>query len=267
MTAAFFDVDNTILRGTSLFQIGLGLYRWGLLSPRDILMMVRLNLRYVWFGESAADVDAARTRSLETIRGHPVAQIVAIAEQVWGQVLAGRVYPGTKALLDQHLAEGHEVWLVSASPRVVADLVAARVGATGALGTILEAEDGVLTGRLVGGLLHGPAKAEAVNLLAQERGISLDASYAYGDSANDIPMLSEVGHPVGINPDGRLRRYCRDRRWPIREFRDRQRAVKSSLRGAARMGAVWAAWVIAKWLFKRASAPRGARSTGPPRPS
>ncbi|MDR2453612.1 MAG: HAD-IB family hydrolase [Bifidobacteriaceae bacterium] len=242
--AAFFDVDNTILRGASIFHVGVGMYRWGFLKIRDIVRMIRLNLRYLLLGESAAGVEAARTRSLDAIRNRPAAQLTAVAEQVWDQVLAGRVYPGTKELLDRHLAAGHEVWLISASPTVVVDLVAARVGATGGLGTVVETKDGYFTGRLVGGLLHGPAKATAALKLAAERGIDLAASYAYGDSANDIPMLSLVGHPTGINPDRRLRRYCRQEHWPVREFRDKRRAVRRSLWAAYRVGALWAAWVV-----------------------
>jgi HAD superfamily hydrolase (TIGR01490 family) len=170
--------------------------------------------------------------------------MTAIAEQVWDEVLAGRVYEGTKELLDRHLALGHEVWLISASPTRVVDLVAARVGATGALGTVAESEDGYFTGRLVGGLLHGPAKAEAAAELAAQRGINLEQSYAYGDSANDIPMLELVGHPTGINPDLRLRRYCREHHWPVREFRDKRRAARRSIRAAYHVGAVWAAWLV-----------------------
>jgi HAD superfamily hydrolase (TIGR01490 family) len=241
--AAFFDVDNTILRGASVFYLGVGLYRWGLLSARDIFRMAQLNVRYLLLGESASGVEAARTGSLEAIKGRPVAQMTAVAEQVWDEVLIGRVYPGTRELLDQHLAMGHEVWLISASPTMVVDLVAKRVGAAGALGTVLEAEDGLFTGRLAGGLLHGPVKAEVALELAQEREIDLEASYAYGDSANDIPMLSLVGHPTAINPDRRLRRHCRRQRWPMREFRDKRRAARRSIRAAYRVGAVWAAWV------------------------
>jgi HAD superfamily hydrolase (TIGR01490 family) len=248
--AAFFDVDNTILRGASIFYVGVGMYRWGFLNIRDIARMVRLNVRYLLFGESVAGVEAARTGSLEAIKDRPAAEMAAVAEEVWDQVLAGRVYPGTKELLDRHLAAGHEVWLISASPTVVVDLVAARVGATGGLGTQVETVGGYFTGRLVSGLLHGPAKAEAALKLAAERGIDLAASYAYGDSANDIPILSLVGHPTGINPDRRLRRYCRAEHWPVREFRDKRRAVRRSIRAAYRVGAVWAAWVVAQRLAR-----------------
>jgi HAD superfamily hydrolase (TIGR01490 family) len=251
IVAAFFDVDNTILRGASVFHLGVGLYRSRLLSLRDILRFWRINLRYTLFGESDSGVAAARTHSLDAIKGQPVAQMVSVAEQVWDEVLAARVFPGAKDLVDKHLARGDEVWLISASPTAVVDLVAARIGATGGLGTNAEAADGFFTGRLVGGLLHGPAKAIAAQALAAERQIDLAGSYAYGDSANDIPILSLVGHPCGINPDKRLRRYCRAHRWPMREFRDQRRAVRRSARTVSRVGAVWALWVITQRLLRR----------------
>jgi HAD superfamily hydrolase (TIGR01490 family) len=250
VVGAFFDVDNTILRGASSFHLGVGLYRRRLLSLRDIVRFARINLRYVLFGESESGLAAARTHSLDAIKGKPVAQMVAVAEQVWDEVLAARVYPGAKELVDRHLAQGHEVWLISASPTAVVDLVATRVGATGGLGTEAESVGGFFTGRLVGGLLHGPAKAAAAQRLAEDRGLGLAGSYAYGDSANDIPILSLVGHPCGINPDKRLRRYCREHRWPVREFRDKRRAVRRSLRAASRVGAAWAAWVVFQRLLR-----------------
>jgi HAD superfamily hydrolase (TIGR01490 family) len=260
--AAFFDVDNTIVRGASLFHLGMGMYRRGLLSVRDIVRMVRINTAYALFGESSKAVEKTRSSSLDAIRGHPVAQMAGVAEQVWDRVLAGRIYPGTRALLDQHLADGHEVWLISASPSEVVELVGARVGATGALGTVVETKDGYFTGRLTGGLLHGPQKGTAVARLAAERGIDLEASYAYGDSANDLSMLSLVGHPCGINPDRRLRRHCRENHWPVHEFRDKRRAVRRSIRAAYRVGGVWALWVILQRLTRRWRRPDAARLSG-----
>jgi HAD superfamily hydrolase (TIGR01490 family) len=248
VVAAFFDVDNTILRGASIFHLSIGLFKRGVVSVGDITGAIRMNLRYWLFGESATGVAAARSRSLDAIKGKSVAELVSVAEQVWDQVLAGRVFPGAKALIDDHLAQGHEVWLISAAPTVVVDPLSARVGANGGLGTETEAVNGYFTGNLIGGLMHGNAKAQAAARLAQRRHINLAASYAYGDSANDIPMLSAVGKPCGINPDRRLRRYCRENRWPVREFRDRRRAVRGSVKVASRFGAVLATWVIAARL-------------------
>ena len=132
-----------------------------------------------------------------------------------------RIYPGTQRLLDEHIAAGHSVWLVTATPREISEIIARRLGVTGALGTIAEHKDGYYTGRLVGDMLHGRAKAEAVRALATDNGIDLADSYAYGDSTNDVPILSEVGFPCAINPDRRLRRYAAEVGWPVREFRTR----------------------------------------------
>ncbi|MDR1824310.1 MAG: HAD-IB family hydrolase [Bifidobacteriaceae bacterium] len=249
--AAFFDVDNTILRGASIFHLGVGLYRRKFLSLRDISHIMRINLRYALFGESAAGIEATRTKSLDAIKGRPSAQMAAVAEQVWDEVLSGRVYPGTRELLDRHVAQGHEVWLISASPTEVVSLIADRVGATGGLGTIAEREHGLYTGRLVGGLLHGPQKAVAVQRLAEQRSLDLTRCFAYGDSGNDIPMLQLVGNPCGINPDKRLRRYCAAHAWPVREFRAKRRAVRRSIRTAYRVGGFWAVWVVIQRLFGR----------------
>ena len=105
-----------------------------------------------------------------------------------------------------------------------------------------EIEDGAYTGRLVGEILHGPAKAVAVQALAEEHGLDLDGSWAYSDSYNDIPLLSLVGHPVAINPDSKLRRHARDHNWPIYDFRAGRRAATLGLRAATVAGAVYGLW-------------------------
>jgi len=164
---------------------------------------------------------------------------------VYDTVLSLRIYPGTRRLLDEHLAAGHQVWLVSATPVEIGELIARRLGTTGALGTVAEHEDGFYTGRLVGDMMHGRAKAAGVRALAEREDIDLDASYAYGDSLNDVTMMETVGHPCPINPDARLRRYAQDVGWPIREFRGRRRRVaRSSVRTASWAGAAWAAALV-----------------------
>jgi HAD superfamily hydrolase (TIGR01490 family) len=188
---------------------------------------------------------------LGVISGISVAEVVAVGEELYDEVLSHRIFPGTKQLLDQHQAAGHEVWLVSASPVEIGSLMAVRFGATGALGTVPDRKDGFYTGRLVGGLLHGPAKADAVIRLATERGIDLTSSFAYGDSIADVALLSTVGHACGINPDRRLRRYCARHGWPVRDFRGRRRAVRRSLNTAWRLGATWALFSVARAVVRR----------------
>jgi HAD superfamily hydrolase (TIGR01490 family) len=253
--AAFFDVDNTIIRGASAFHLARGLRKRGFFSLRDLLWAAAMNARYQLFGENKKQIDEIRSSALSIMTGHSVAEVVAIGEEVYDEVLQLRIFPGTRALLDDHLSAGHQVWLVTATPVEIGDLIARRLGATGCVGTVAEHRDGFYTGRLVGDLLHGKAKASAVRALAERDGIDLAASYAYGDSTNDVAVLSEVGHPFAINPDKRLRRHAREAGWPVHEFRGRRRAAA---RGGIRT-ASWAgtAWVVGLVLRSARRALRG----------
>jgi phosphoserine phosphatase len=145
------------------------------------------------------------------------------------------------------------VWLVTAAPVELASIVARRLGLTGALGTVSEIENGIYTGRLVGEPLHGPAKAEAVRALAGAENLDLSLCAAYSDSANDIPILSLVGHPYAINPDSRLRKHARAEGWRLRDYRTGRKAVRIGLPAAAGMGAV-AGGVLAGVAIRRRSA-------------
>ena len=237
--AAFFDVDNTIIRGASAFHLARGLYRRKFFTLWDFFTFGIHQARYLMFGENTQQIAEVRSRALSIVAGHSVAEIAAIGEEVYDEVLALRIFPGTQRVLDKHLAAGHEVWLVTASPLEIGELIARRLGATGALGTVAEHRDGFYTGRLVGDLLHGKAKATAVRKLAAERDIDLDESFAYGDSANDIPILSEVGNPCPINPDRRLRKHAQVVGWPLREFRGTRRTVRRGADAASLAGAAW----------------------------
>lgn len=216
---AFFDVDNTLIRGASAYHLGVGLYRRGFFRPLDLARFAVHQARYLWFGENRQQMDEVRAMALQVVNGHSVTEMRMIAEDVYDEVLHLRIYPGARRLLDQHLAAGHAVWLVTAGPVEIGELIARRLGATGALGTLVEQVDGRYTGRLVGDLLHGEAKADAVERLAKREGIDLASSYAFGDSAHDVPILSLVGHPVAINPDRRLRRHADREGWPVHDFR------------------------------------------------
>lgn len=239
--AAFFDLDNTLVRGASAFHLALGLRRRGFLRLRDVLEFGVLQARYLALGENVRQIDHLRRRGLSIVAGRSVAEIAAIGEEVWDEVLSLRVFPGAHELLLRHLSAGHQVWIITASPVEIGALIASRLGATGALGTVAEHVDGFYTGRLVGDLLHGSAKAAAVRRLADEHGLDLARCHAYGDSGNDLAILSAVGHPVAINPDARLRRSALAQGWPVRDFRGRSRA-------AARHGVRAASWAGAAWV-------------------
>ncbi len=218
---AFFDVDNTLIRGASAFHLAVGLYRRGLLRVPDIARFALHQARYRTFGENRRQMDEVRATALAIVRGHSVVEMGLIAEDVYDEVMTLRIFPGARRLLEEHRAAGHCIWLVTAGPLEVGQIIARKLGAAGALGTMVEQEDGRYTGRLCGDLLHGAAKADAVAQLALREGIDLAASYAYGDSTHDVPILSLVGNPVAINPDRRLRRHAERAGWPVQEFTSR----------------------------------------------
>ncbi|GAA1849508.1 HAD-IB family hydrolase [Myceligenerans crystallogenes] len=251
-TAAFFDVDNTIVRGASSFHLARAAYQRGFFKTRDLVRFGVVQARYLMFGEDREQINEVRNRALELIAGRTVAELTTLGEEVYDTVLSLRIFPGTRRLLEEHLAAGHQVWLITATPMEIASLIARRLGATGALGTVTAHEDGFYTGRLVGDLMHGAAKADAVKGLAETEGIDLASSYAYGDSMNDLPMMHAVGHPCPINPDIRLRRHAQEVGWPIREFRGRRKRLAGrGFRTASWAGAAWVFGLVIRALRRR----------------
>jgi HAD superfamily hydrolase (TIGR01490 family) len=182
-------------------------------------------------------VHEVRESALSFAAGHRVEELVAIGEEIFDEVMDDKIWPGTRALAQMHLDAGQRVWLVTATPVEVADVIARRMGLTGALGTVSESVDGVYTGRLVGEILHGEAKAEAVRALAAREGLDLTQCAAYSDSANDIPLLELVGRPCAINPDTRLRAHARANGWRVRDYRTGRRAAKIGVPAALGLGA------------------------------
>jgi HAD superfamily hydrolase (TIGR01490 family) len=237
--AAFFDLDNTVIQGASLFHLAKGLYRRGFFPTRVILKGLWVQAYFRMIGrEKAGHIDDARSVTLGFIEGHTVEELTEIADEVYEESIAERIWPGTRALAQMHLDAGQQVWLVTAAPVEVAGIIAARLGLTGALGTTAEHIDGVYTGRLKGDLLHGPAKAEAIRALVQEHGLDLAHCFAYSDSYNDLPMLSLVGHPCAINPDGRLLAHAAEQDWQIQDYRSGRKAARLGLLGAGGAGAM-----------------------------
>jgi HAD superfamily hydrolase (TIGR01490 family) len=236
---AFFDVDNTLMRGASIYYFAKGLAARKMFRPRDLIMMATGQLIFRLRGAENADhIDAAREAALAFVAGHKVADITGLGEEIYDDTMAERIWQGTMKLTQAHLDAGQRVWLVTATPVELANILARRLGLTGALGTVAETRNGVYTGRLVGGLLHGEAKAAAVQALAVREGLDLTRCSAYSDSANDLPMLDLVGHPNVVNPDAELMARAREQNWPIHDFRKGRRATMIALPIAAGAGAV-----------------------------
>ncbi|MBK3647307.1 MULTISPECIES: HAD family hydrolase [Streptomyces] len=237
--AAFFDLDNTVMQGAALFHFGRGLYKRKFFETRDL---AKFAWQQAWFRlagvEDPEHMQEARDSALSIVKGHRVAELQSIGEEIYDEYMAERIWPGTRALAQAHLDAGQKVWLVTAAPVEIAQVIARRLGLTGALGTVAESVDGVYTGKLVGEPLHGPAKAEAVRALAAAEGLDLSRCAAYSDSHNDIPMLSLVGHPYAINPDTKLRKHARSLDWRLRDYRTGRKAAKVGIPAAAGVGAV-----------------------------
>ena len=226
--AAFFDVDNTLIQGSSLVEFAFGLARKRYFRLSEILPIAWKQLKFRVSGsENAKDVAAGRAQALEFVKGRSVDELVELCEEIVDASLARRAYPGTTQLAEMHLAAGQQVWLVTATPVQLAQVLAQRFGFTGALGTVAEVKDGKFTGRLVGDILHGPGKKHAVAALATIEGLDLSRCTAYSDSANDVPMLSMVGTAVAINPDRKLRDIAGDRGWLVRDYRSVRRAIRT----------------------------------------
>lgn len=254
-SAAFFDVDNTLMRGASIYYFARGLAARKMFGPRDL---VRLTLGQLMFRlrgtENADHIDAAREAALAFVAGHRVADIVRLGEEIFDETMADRIWEGTRELTQEHLRVGQRVWLVTATPVELANILARRLGLTGALGTVAETHEGVYTGHLVGGLLHGEAKAEAIRALAEREGLDLSRSSAYSDSANDLPMLRLVGHPNVVNADSDLLAEARRQNWPVHDFRSGRRATMIALPVAAGAGAVAGGTAAALALRRRRAA-------------
>jgi HAD superfamily hydrolase (TIGR01490 family) len=236
--AAFFDVDNTMIRGASIYFFGKGMAGRGLITTKDLLRFGWQQLQFRVRGkENMEAVAEAREKALSLVEGKDVAEIVKYGEEIYDELMAERIWSGTRAMAQSHLDAGQRVWLVTATPVELASIIARRMGLTGALGTVSEVVDGKYTGRLVGDVLHGTAKAEAVRALAEREGLDLSRCAAYSDSSNDSPMLSLVGEPVSNNPYAALRSYAKAHGWRVRDYRTGRKAAKVGVPAAAGVGA------------------------------
>jgi HAD superfamily hydrolase (TIGR01490 family) len=246
--AAFFDLDRTLMEGSSAFQFGRAAYRAGLLSRRRLAADAWANLRFRLRGATDADTAALRDRISESLKGVRERDL----ERLGADVLAGilpRVYPQMLAVAYEHQDAGRRTYIVTAASQELAELLARVLSFDGALGSrYSEVVDGVHTGRPVGEFMYRSGKARAIGELAESEGLDLAASYAYSDSESDMPMLQAVGHPVAVNPDPALARIARQEGWEVLRFDRLGRRLKAgvALAGAAAAGGIGSAALAAR---------------------
>ena len=218
--AAFFDVDNTLIRGSTIYFLGRGMYQRGYFTKKDISRFVLANLRFRLTGkENKEEIARFQKSATDFIGGHSVKDIEAIGQEIYDEFVSPAIWQGTIDIAQKHLLNQEEVWLVTAAPEDMAVLIANRLGFTGALGSKAEIKNGSYTGAMSGALLHGKEKAVAVKELAARNGLNLANCYAYSDSNNDLPLLQCVGNPSAINPDAILGLRAMAEGWPIHDFR------------------------------------------------
>ncbi|MGZ4190022.1 MAG: HAD family hydrolase [Actinomycetota bacterium] len=225
--AAFFDLDKTLIPGSSLYLLARGMYERDFIRVRQIAGFAWGQLRYQLFGkELMGQVGDIQESALQFVKGRHQDELRELGREIAEERILPRVYEDIHRVIEEHTAQGSETWLLTAAPQELADVIAQGLGMTGALGTVSELDDaGIYTGELAGPLLHGPEKAKAVERLAHERDLDLTASHAYSDSKNDLPLLESVGHPHAVNPDPELRRIARSRGWPMQDLRTRRKAL------------------------------------------
>jgi HAD superfamily hydrolase (TIGR01490 family) len=249
--AAFFDVDNTMMMGASIFYFARGLAARKFFTSADLAGFIWQQMKFRVGGrEDKESIKSHREQALSFVAGRTVKELTDISEEIYDELMADKIWSGTRALAQMHIDAGQRVWLVTATPVELAAIIARRLGLTGALGTVAESVDGVYTGRLVGDLLHGRAKAHAVRALAAREGLNLRRCTAYSDSQNDVPMLSAVGTAIAVNPDSGLRDTARARGWEIRDFRTGRKAAKIGVPSVLGAGAVAGA-VAAGLAYRR----------------
>lgn len=224
--AAFFDVDRTLIPGSSLFLLARGLYERDMFRVRDILRFGWGQMMFRLQGERTRGMERSRASTLEFVMGRDQQELISWGREIAEESILPRVYRDIVDVIDRHRDRGDTTFLVTAAPIELAETLADALGMTGAIGTVSEVDDlGRYTGRLAGPVMHGPEKAKAAAEIAASHGIDLLECHAYSDSMNDLPLLESVGYPHAVNPEGELKRIALARGWPIHELRTRRRAL------------------------------------------
>ncbi|HTU95703.1 MAG TPA: HAD-IB family hydrolase [Solirubrobacteraceae bacterium] len=258
-SAAFFDLDKTLMQGSSAFQFGRAAYRAGLMGRRQLLADAVANVQFRLRGATDADSMALRERIAASLEGTRVVDL----ERLGADVLAGilpRIYPQMLALAHEHQDHGRPAYIVTAASQELAAILARVMALDGAVGSdISEVRDGVYTGKPAGLFVYRGGKATAIRELAEREGFDLAECYAYSDSESDLPMLETVGHPVAVNPDGALAKIARERGWDVLRFDRLGRRLKTAVALGAAAGAGGMGTVVA---LRRLRPPRGVKRLG-----
>ncbi|MDR7330817.1 HAD family hydrolase [Corynebacterium guangdongense] len=217
--AAFFDLDKTIIATSSAYAFGKEFMHNGLISHTEAFQISLAKGTYMVAGHSSEQMDASRDQLTSLVSGWSVSEVSRITTEAMHTVVTPVIYSEARELIDFHKAAGHDVIIISASASQLVEPIAAELGIDQVVATELEVADGRFTGEILF-YAKGDAKAQAIADLAEANHYDLASSFAYSDSATDIPMLEMVGNPVAVNPDRAMKKHALESGWEVRSFKD-----------------------------------------------
>jgi HAD superfamily hydrolase (TIGR01490 family) len=218
VAAAFFDLDKTVIAKASIAAFGRPFRRGGLINRRVVARVITTELLYLHFGADEHRLTNIREAMLTLTRGWDRDQVRQIVRESLLETIEPVIYAEALELIEEHRRRGDRVYLVSASPEEIVQPLTEMLGVDGAICSRADVDaDGKYTGSMAF-YAYGEKKVEGILELARRTGIDLAESYAYSDSATDLPMLEAVGHPVVVNPDKALAKAARERDWQIMHF-------------------------------------------------
>jgi HAD superfamily hydrolase (TIGR01490 family) len=250
--AAFFDLDRTLISGSSAFVFGITAWRNKLVDNAQFAGDAWAAIKFKALGDTGGDVASqVRERILGAVKGVAVEDLLKLNETIVPKLLE-RVRPESRELLDMHHHAGRATYIVSASPIELVEPLAKALGMTAGIGTVSEIVDGRYTGELAGPFCYGEGKVAAITELARWEQFDLSQCYAYSDSVSDLPMMEAVGHPVAVNPDSHLQRVAVRKGWPTVIFARRTKAVIRRATTAAAGATIAAGSFTAGWRAAKA---------------
>jgi HAD superfamily hydrolase (TIGR01490 family) len=216
-TAAFFDLDKTVIAKSSTLAFSKPFFSQGLINRRAVLKSSYAQFLFLMSGADHDQIDRMRSYLTTMCTGWDVEQVKSIVEETLHDIVDPLVFAEAAELIADHKLCGRDVVVVSASGEEIVAPIARALGATHAMATRMVVEDGKYTGEIAF-YCFGEGKVEAIRALAAREGYALEHCYAYSDSITDVPMLEVVGHPTVVNPDRTLRKEATSRGWPVQTF-------------------------------------------------
>jgi HAD superfamily hydrolase (TIGR01490 family) len=251
--AAFFDLDRTLIAGSSAFVFGRAAWRHGMMPTNELLADAWKAITFRFSGASDEKANAVRDRILSAIKGRAVEELMTLGDDIIPQLLDD-VRNESQGFIELHREADRDTYMVTASPIEIVQSLAVELGMTGAIATVAETVDGIYTGELSEPFCYGQEKAHAIARVAGREGYDLALCYAYSDSVSDLPMLEVVGHPVAVNPDNGLEAVARARGWPIVEFsRTARRVVRTTTATVGAVGLAATTYALGRHHGRRAA--------------